>query len=125
MAKDRWQRLKTRSLPITRIVSPLVKCFQTSSLKSFIVGCYEHPEAPASIQTRRFMKPIAHETMEEVHRRRLEALELDSGKAEAEALEASLTALREDRLNPEAYIAAAKCHRKLGQFEQAIAVLQQ
>src|SRR5438034_4493472 len=71
------------------------------------------------------MNRTAHESIEEVHRRRLEALELEGGKAEAQALEACLSRLREDRLKPEAYTAAAKCHRRLGQFKQAIEVLQQ
>lgn len=71
------------------------------------------------------MKRVAHESIEEVHWRRLEAWELESRKAEAQELEACLTTLREDPRNPAAYTAAAKCHRQLGQFEQAIAVLQQ
>ncbi len=63
--------------------------------------------------------------MEEIHRRRSEAFELERRKAESQTLEACLATLRNENPMPEAFIAAARCYRQLGQIEQAIAVLQE
>jgi predicted O-linked N-acetylglucosamine transferase (SPINDLY family) len=61
--------------------------------------------------------------MEEVHRRRLETLELKSRETAEQHLAKCRDALCQDDRNPEAYVTLAKCYRQLGQIEEEIVLL--
>jgi protein O-GlcNAc transferase len=61
----------------------------------------------------------------EIYRRQVEALELESLKTCQQSLARSRKALRENDLNPNNYIEAARCHKALRQLDEALAVLKE
>lgn len=64
-------------------------------------------------------------SLPEIYRRQTEALDRQNREAWELSLATCRDALAKNRRDPDAYIAAARCHKKLGEHEAAMAMLQE
>src|ERR1017187_3686438 len=63
-------------------------------------------------------------SLQEIYKQQASAVERESRSEWAQSLAKHRKALQEDSRSPEAYVEAARCHKKLGEHEDAIDLLQ-